>query len=136
MLPTGQRDDRTARQRLLCVKRMGGNGGATRSNTTTSRGKQKVNRRWEVEVVHQEAGMRQEDEQRRQQDNQPDKRHGRPWRNERRWHNDNRRHQQMGGGSLRRGNATTSWTKGVEGYGAKGNIAMRGGARGRSEVAV
>jgi hypothetical protein len=35
----------------LHVKRMGGKGGATRSNTTTSQGKQKANGRWEVEVV-------------------------------------------------------------------------------------
>ncbi len=48
-------------ERRLHVKRMGGKGGATRSNATTSWGKQKVNGRWEVEVVHPEAGAHQED---------------------------------------------------------------------------
>jgi hypothetical protein len=38
-------------KRQLHVKRMGSKGGAMRSNGTTSRGKQKANRRWEVEVV-------------------------------------------------------------------------------------
>jgi hypothetical protein len=37
-------------ERRLCIKRMGGKGGATRSNGTTSRGKQKANRKWEVEA--------------------------------------------------------------------------------------
>jgi hypothetical protein len=51
----------------LQVKRKGGKGGATRSNLKTSQGKQKLNRRWEVEVARQrqEAGTCQEDEQRR-----------------------------------------------------------------------
>ncbi len=48
-------------ERQLRIKRMGGKGSAMRSNATTSWGKQKVNGRWEVEVVHQEAGARQED---------------------------------------------------------------------------
>jgi hypothetical protein len=58
-------------ERRLCVKRMGGKGGATRSNATTSRGKQKANWRWEVEVARREgwevevarreAGARQDD---------------------------------------------------------------------------
>ncbi len=58
-------------ERRLCVKRMGGKGGAMRSNTTTSWGKQKANWRWEVEVARREgwevgvarreAGARQED---------------------------------------------------------------------------
>ncbi len=48
-------------ERRLHVKRMGGKGGTMRSNTTTSQSKQKVNGRWEVEVVHQEAGACHED---------------------------------------------------------------------------
>jgi hypothetical protein len=43
-------------ERRFHVKRMGGKGGTTRSNATTSWGKQKANRRWEVEVARQEAG--------------------------------------------------------------------------------
>ncbi len=38
-------------ERWLHDKRMGGKGGATRSNATTSRGNQKVNGRWELEVA-------------------------------------------------------------------------------------
>ncbi len=38
-------------ERQLHVKRMGGKGGATRSNGTTSWGKQKANKRWEVEMA-------------------------------------------------------------------------------------
>ncbi len=38
--------------------------------------------RWEMEAARQEAGMRQEDERQRQCNNQPDKRHWRPWHNE------------------------------------------------------
>jgi hypothetical protein len=45
-----------ARQKRLRVKRIGDKGSATRSNATTSRGKQKANGKWEVEVVRQEAG--------------------------------------------------------------------------------
>ncbi len=48
-------------ERQLRVKRMGGKGNATRSNMTTSRGKQNANGGWEGEVVHREAGARQED---------------------------------------------------------------------------
>ncbi len=43
------------------VKRIGGKGGATRSNATNSQGKQKATGRWEVEVARQEAGVHQED---------------------------------------------------------------------------
>jgi hypothetical protein len=43
----------------------------------------------------------------------------------------------MGGGSVSRGNATTSQTRGMGGHGAtRGNGGMRGGDAGRSEVVV
>ncbi len=38
------------------VKRMGGKGGVMRNNATTSWGKQKANRRWEVEVAVKRGG--------------------------------------------------------------------------------
>ncbi len=119
------------------VKRMGGKGGATRTNATSSWGKQKADGRWEVEVARQEAGMHPEYERWRQRDNQPNKRHGRPWRDERQWRDESRRCWQMGGGGVRRGNATTSQTRGMGGHGmARGDVAMRGRDASRSEAAA
>ncbi len=103
-------------ERRLHVKRMGGKGSSTRSNVTTSRGKQKANGRWEVEVAHQEAGARQKDEQQRQRDIQPEERTKR-----------------MSGG----GDTTTSQARGTGGHGVtRGNGAMRGGDAGRWEAAA
>jgi hypothetical protein len=95
---------------------MGGKGGAMRSKVTTSRGKQKANGWWEVEVAHQKAGACQEDERRRQHDNQPEGRAKR-----------------MSNG----GDATTSRTRDMGGHGAmRGDSAMRGGDASRWEAAA
>jgi hypothetical protein len=81
-----------------------------------SRWQQKATGRWEVEVVHQEAWARQEDERRRQHNNQPEGHAKR-----------------MSNG----GDATTSWTRGTGGHCTmRGNGAMRGGDAGRWEAAA
>ncbi len=82
--------------------KMGGKGGATRSNTTINWGKQKANWRWEVEVAHRDAGTCQEDERRSRHDSQPDKRQGRPWCKKRQQGNKRQRRRQMWG----------KWTRG------------------------
>jgi hypothetical protein len=77
----------------------------------------------------------------RQRINQPDKRHGRPWRVERQWHGEWQRFRQMGCHGLRRGNISTSRTRGargdvMEGGMTRGNSVMRGRVSGRWEVAM
>jgi hypothetical protein len=46
--------------------------------------------------------------------------------------NERQSHQQMGGSGMRRGNMTTSWTRGTGGHGmTRGNGVMRGRYAGR-----
>jgi hypothetical protein len=82
-------------------------------------------------------GARREDVRRRQCNNQPDKRYGRPWHDERRWRNEMQRRRHMGGVGMSRGDATTSRTRVIGGHGAaRGDGRMRGGDAGRSEAAA
>jgi hypothetical protein len=78
--------------------------------------------------------------EKRQRRNQPDKRHRRPWRNKEK-RDERQRRQQMGGGGVRRGNKTTSQTRGARGDGmergmTRGDGAMSGKVADRWEVVV
>jgi hypothetical protein len=55
----------------------------------------------------------------RQCNNQPTKRHGRPWRDKRNWRNEWRGHRQIGGISMRRGNATDTQIRQLRGNGTE-----------------
>ncbi len=91
-------------------------------------------------VAESLADGRQRREERRC-NNQPDKRHGRQWRNKRQQRDERQRCWQIGDGSMRRGDATTSRTRGARGNGmergmTRGNGAKRGRVAIRWEVAV